>query len=52
MRKDKRKRIPLLIELSPELYRSVVEYSEAHGKQTKASIVRYALQVFLSGKRV
>jgi len=50
MRKDKRKRIPLFIELSPELYRKVTEYSEAHGKQTKASIVRYALQLFLANK--
>jgi len=50
-RKDRRGRIPLLVELSPELYRKMMEYSEAHGNQTRASIVRYALQLFLKKAR-
>jgi len=47
MKNQKIKRIPLLVEISPELNRKLKEYAESHGKQTKASIVRYALQLFL-----
>jgi len=48
MRKQRNGKIPLLIEVSPELYDKVMEYSKQHGNQTKASIVRYALQLFLA----
>ena len=51
-RKQRRGKIPVLIEFPPEMYHKIVEYSEAHGNQAKASIIRHALQVFLSGKRV
>jgi len=50
-RKLRRGKIPVLIEFPPEMYRKIVEYSEAHGNQTKASIIRYAVQMFLKKAR-
>ena len=47
MKRIKRKRIPMLVEISPELNHQLIEYAKAHGMQAKASIVRYALQLFL-----
>jgi len=49
-RKLRRGKIPVMIEFPPGLYRKLMEYSESHGKQAKASIIRYALQLFLANK--
>jgi len=51
MNKVKEKKHIYPLEFDSDLYSKLKEYARKHGKQSISSVVRYAVTLFLAGKK-